>query len=135
MRERVQEDRAKEAKKEAETKDRSNNDLFRMEEEMEKQENRKPATQVQQSQPSKKNTKITYDEYQKLSFMICEAIRELADEGQDSVPQGDIVNRIAQKIVSEEGMAPSVEKLGEIAKKIQNCISHLINKENVLSIT
>ena len=70
---------------------------------MKSQEKSQDATaQTQMSQPAKKNTKITFEEFQKLSFMICEAIKELENEGQDSVPQGDIVNRIAQKIVTEE---------------------------------
>ena len=75
-----------------------------------------------QSQPADKKVKITFEEYQKISVMICEAIQELEREGQDSVPQGEIVNKIAMKIVTEEGIAPSVEKMGEFAKKIQNCI-------------
>jgi len=59
----------------------------------------------------------------------------MEEEGEDSVPQGEIVNRIANRIVEEENSATSVEKMSEIAKKIHHCISHLIKKENVLMVT
>ena len=88
-----------------------------------------------QSQPAEKKVKITWEEYQKLSIMICDIIKNNTDEDNDSMVQGEIVNRIAQKIVTEEGSAQSVEKMAETAKKIHNCITHLITKENVLMIT
>lgn len=91
---------------------------------------------VQQSQPNPtKSVRITFEEFQKLSVLICQAIKELEQEGQDSVAQGEIVNRIARTLVEEDGEAQSIEKMAETAKKISNCINHLITKEHVLMIT
>ena len=40
-----------------------------------------------------------------------------------------------QKIVRDDNEGASVEKAAENAKKIANCINHLIVKENILMIT
>jgi hypothetical protein len=39
------------------------------------------------------------------------------------------------KIVRDEGAGTSIEKAAETAKKISNCINHMITKEGVLMIT
>lgn len=49
--------------------------------------------------------------------------------------QSDIVNKVINKIVLNEGAGTSIEKAAETAKKITNCINHMITKENVLMIT
>ena len=91
--------------------------------------------QQSQQQADQKKVKITFEEYQKLSIQICQTIKEMESEGQDSVAQGVIVNRIAQKMLEEESAATSIEKMSDIAKKIHHCITHLIKKENVLMVT
>jgi hypothetical protein len=45
------------------------------------------------------------------------------------------MNRVIQKIVQDDSNFMSVEKAAELAKKVANCINHLITKENILIIT
>ena len=45
------------------------------------------------------------------------------------------MNRVIQKIVQDDSNVMSVEKAAESAKKVANCINHLITKENILMIT
>ena len=68
-------------------------------------------------------------------MLIVSAIKDLEREGQDSAPQSDIINRVVTKVVREEDSGTSIEKAQETAKKIANCINHLITKENILMIT
>lgn len=68
-------------------------------------------------------------------MLIVGSVKELEREGQESAAQAEIVNRVIQKVVKEDGQGTSVEKAAETAKKITNCINHLIAKENILMIT
>ena len=84
---------------------------------------------------AEKKVKITYEEFQRLSMLIVGAIKELEHEGQESAAQAEIMNRVIQKIVQDDSTVMSVEKAAESAKKVANCINHLITKENILMIT
>jgi len=55
--------------------------------------------------------------------------------GTESMQQSEIVNAVLQKIVRDEGAGTTVERAAEMAKKIANCINHMVNKEDVLMIT
>ena len=69
------------------------------------------------SQPKEKTTKMTFEQYQKLAVQVCEIIEEASKEtDQDSIPQGEVVNKIVQKMVEEENQAHSIERMAEIAK-------------------
>lgn len=68
-------------------------------------------------------------------MLIVGAVKEFEKEGQESALQSDIINKVIQEIVKVEGQGTSVEKAAETAKKVTNCINHLITKENVLMIT
>ena len=89
----------------------------------------------QEAQPTEKKVKITYQEYEKISKLIVLNLKQFERDGQESVQQSEIVNIVLQKIVLEEGTGTSVERAAEMAKKISNCINHLITKENMLMIT
>jgi rRNA-processing protein FCF1 len=91
---------------------------------------------VPQSQAEPKKIKITFEEYQKIAYMVMDAIRELKEEGgEDSVSQAQIVNKLVQHLELQEGSGTSLERSLETSKKISNVIQHLITKENVLMIT
>jgi hypothetical protein len=85
-----------------------------------------------------KKVKITYDEYKKYAIMVTGIIKDMEREGQDSVVQSDVVNKLVQKLELEDGAAEGnacIERTLETTKKIQNVIQHLITKENVLMVT
>lgn len=50
------------------------------------------AAQADPSQPKK--VKITFDEYQRLSFLAVAVMREFEVQGRDNVQQSDVVNRM-----------------------------------------
>ena len=88
-----------------------------------------------QAQPQKK-VKISFEEYQKLSLMIVGVMKEFEAHGQENVQQADIINRMIHKLEIENTEAStSVEKSIETSKKVQNVISFLIARENILMIT
>lgn len=101
-------------------------DLFTMEAEQQQQ----PAKQAET-----KKVKITYDEYHRIAQLILLTFKSVEKEGQTSVSQADIVNKLVQKLEIEDGNGTSVEKAHETSKKIQNVIQHLITKENMLLVT
>ena len=68
-------------------------------------------------------------------MLIVGTIKEFEHEGQESAAQAEIVNRVIQKIVKDDTGATSMEKAAETAKKVANCINHLITKENILMVT
>jgi hypothetical protein len=52
------------------------------------------------------------------------------------VQQSDIINRMVQKLEIESNEAnTSIERSVQTSQKVQNVISYLISKENVLMIT
>ena len=53
---------------------------------------------------------------------IVGCLKDFEREGQESVSQADVVNRVIQKVVIEEGAGTSVEKAADTAKKVGNCI-------------
>lgn len=67
--------------------------------------------------------------------MIVEVMKEFQRNNQDNVQQLQIVNRMVQRIEVEDLGSTSVEKSIETSKKIQNVISFLISKENLLMIS
>jgi len=65
--------------------------------------------------------KITYDEYKKYAIMVTGIIKDLEREGQDSVVQSDVVNKLVQKLELEDGAAEgnaSIERTVQTTKKI-----------------
>jgi len=63
------------------------------------------------------------------------AVKEFEQEGEEAAKQSEVVNRVIQQLVKIEGQGTSVEKAAETAKKVNNCINHLITKENILMVT
>lgn len=83
-----------------------------------------------------KKVKISFDEFRKLSIMIIAIMRDFERSGEENVRQGDIVDRMVQKIELEGNeRQTSIEHAQETMKKVANVISHLINNENILMIT
>jgi len=65
--------------------------------------------------------KITYDEYKKYAIMVTGIIKDLERDGQDSVVQSDVVNKLVQKLELEDGAAEgnaSIERTVQTTKKI-----------------
>ena len=58
-----------------------------------------PAAQDQQEG---KKVKISFDEFKKLAFMIITIMKEFERAGDDNVRQGDIVERMVQKLELDE---------------------------------
>ena len=85
--------------------------------------------------PQEKKTKLTYEEYTRISMMIIKVVQELEREGQESTTQSEIVNKVVQKIVIDESAGTTVAKTADTVKKISNCINHLITKEEILMVT
>jgi hypothetical protein len=83
-----------------------------------------------------KKVKISFDEFRKLSFMIISIMKDFERSGEENVRQGDVVDRMVQKIELEgTERQTSMEHAQETMKKVSNVISHLINNENILMIT
>ena len=110
------------------------NDLFMMEAEK-KQREMALSQGGTQEQQAKKKTMVTFEEYTRLSTLICGLIKQYEKEGQDAMLQSEIVDKLVRQIISEEGVGTNIARSEETAKKIKNCINHLINKEGVLMIT
>ena len=118
----------------AEAKENANqqsnsNDLFTMEAEQRNQQN------AQAPAASEKKTKLTYEEYTRISMIIIKIVQEFEREGQEPVQQSEILNKVMQKIVVDENAGTSISKSADTVKKIGNCINHLITKESVLMVT
>jgi hypothetical protein len=91
--------------------------------------------QEQQAAPSKK-VKISFDEYQRLSYLIMATMKEFEAQNQEHVQQAEIINRMVQKLEIENTEAStSVERSIETSRKVSNVISYLISKENILMVT
>ena len=83
-----------------------------------------------------KKVKISFEEFRKLSFMIISIMKDFERSGEENVRQGDIVDRMVQKIELESNeRQTSIEHAQETMKKVSNVINHLINNENILMIT
>jgi len=67
--------------------------------------------------------------------MIVEVMKEFQRNNQDNVQQLAIINRMVQRLEVEDIGSTSVDKSIETSKKIQNVISYLISKENLLMIS
>jgi hypothetical protein len=68
--------------------------------------------------------------------MIISIMKEFERSGEENVRQGDVVDRMVQKIELEGSeRQTSMEHAQETMKKVSNVISHLINNENILMIT
>lgn len=91
----------------------------------------------QQPDPaSQKKVKISFEEYQRLAFMIIHIMKEYERTGDENVRQGDIIEKMVQKIELENpDRQTSIERSLETSKKVQNVIGYLINNENILMIT
>jgi len=63
-------------------------------------------------------------------------MKEFEAAKQENVQQSDIINRMVQKLEIESNEAStSVERSMQTSQKVQNIISYLISKENVLMVT
>jgi hypothetical protein len=68
--------------------------------------------------------------------MIITIFKEFERAGEDNVRQGDIVEKMVQKIeLDSTDRQTSIERSLETSRKVQNVISHLINNENILMIS
>src|ERR1700761_2435688 len=67
--------------------------------------------------------------------MILTFMKEQERSGADNVQQHEIVEAIIQRVTSSGTSAVSIERTLELKKQLQNIISHLVSKENVLMIT
>ena len=71
--------------------------------------------------------KISFDDYRKYSFMIVNVMKEFERQGDDNVRQGELVEKLVQKIELEtEERQTSLEKAQETTRKIHSVINHLI---------
>jgi hypothetical protein len=92
-----------------------------------------PAAETQQAS---RKVKISFDEYQRLSLMIVAVMKEFESNKQENVQQSDIINRMVQKLEIESNeAATSIERSVQTSQKVQNVISYLISRENVLMIS
>jgi len=92
-----------------------------------------PAAQDQQEG---RKVKISFDEFKKLAIMIITIMKEFERAGDDNVRQGDIMERMVQKLELDEAEHQvSMERTLETSKKVANVISYLINNENLLMIS
>ena len=83
-----------------------------------------------------KKVKISFDEFSKLAFLITSIMKDFERSGEDNVRQGDIVERMVQKLELEDTeRVASLERTAETAKKVKNVINYLINNEGVLMIS
>ena len=63
-------------------------------------------------------------------------MKEFEAQQQDNVQQSSLIDKMVQKLVLEEPqLAASEEYAIEASKKVQNVISYLITRENVLMIS
>ena len=66
-------------------------------------------------------------------------MKDFERSGDENVRQGDIVEKMVQRIELEGADSvnrqTNVERAAETARKVQNVISHLINNENILMIS
>jgi len=91
------------------------------------------ATDGQPAGPKK--VKITYDEYQRLSYMAVSVMKEFDAQDRENVQQSDIINRMVQRMLVEMSYAvANEEKTLETTNKIAHVIQYLINKENILMV-
>lgn len=69
--------------------------------------------------------------------MIVAIMKEFERAGDDNVRQGDIVERLVQKLELDgaDGRQANMERTLETSKKVQNVINYLINNENILMIS
>ena len=89
-----------------------------------------------QTQAPKGKVKISFDEYQRLSMMIVAVMKEFEGNKQENVQQADIINRMVQKLEIENNeAATSIERSVQTSQKVQNVISYLISRENVLMVS
>ena len=66
-----------------------------------------------------KKVKISFDEFKKLAFMIITIMKDFERQGEDNVKQGDIVDRMVQKIELESPeRQTSMERTMETSKKV-----------------
>lgn len=56
---------------------------------------------VGQDQAHSKKVKISWDEYQRLSYLIVGVMKEFEQQGMENVQQADIINRMVQKLEIE----------------------------------
>ena len=91
---------------------------------------------AQAEQTADKKVKISFDEFSKLAFLIASIMKDLERSGHDNVRQGDIVEKMVQKLELENTeRVASLERTAETAKKVKNVINYLINNEGVLMIS
>ena len=101
--------------------------------EEEQQQNLAPESQPQ---IATNKVKISFEEYQRLTFLIVAVMKEFEASGQENVQQAEIINKMVHKLEIENTDAnTSVEKSIETSKKVANVISFLIAKENILMIS
>mmetsp|Transcript_65 Transcript_65/g.132 ORF Transcript_65/g.132 Transcript_65/m.132 type:complete len:228 (+) Transcript_65:1903-2586(+) len=92
--------------------------------------------QPQAQKPASNKVKITFDEYQRLSRLIFQVMKDFEVEGQENVQQAEIINKMVQKLELESSeAATSIERSIETSKKVQHVISYLIAKENALMVS
>lgn len=89
-----------------------------------------------ESQPQgPKKVKITYDEYQRLSYMAVAVMKEFDQQGRENVQQSDVINRMVQRMLVEMSYAvANEEKTLETTNKIAHVLQYLITKENILMV-
>lgn len=94
------------------------------------------AEQNQDANAGGKKVKISFDEFKKLAFMIISIMKDFERQSEDNVRQGDIVEKMVQKLELEDTERQvSLERTFETSKKVGNVISYLINNENLLMIS
>jgi len=88
----------------------------------------------QPEQPAESTkVKLSYDEYERLVFMIIKVFKDFEDAGEEQIQQNKIVDKVVRDIELASS-ATSVEKAVQTAKKVSSVIQQLITKENLLMI-
>ena len=90
--------------------------------------------QIEEPETSK-IIKMTYEEFMKHSKMIVAIMKEFQMQDEDNVRQGDLVERIIQKLIENGDAQASIEWGVEYTAKLNNIVQYLISRENVLMIT
>ena len=68
--------------------------------------------------------------------MIVAVMKEFESNKQENVQQAEIINRMVQKLEIESNeAATSLERSMQTSQKVQNVISYLISRENVLMVS
>jgi hypothetical protein len=92
-----------------------------------------PNAPAEVQEPNQK-IKISYEEYEKISFMIIKTMKDFEDAGEEMVAQNKIVDKVVLDIEIGQKDETSLEQTEITAKKVNSTIQQLITKEGMVII-